>query len=297
MEHLKKLGKSLLFPHIAIMLILLPVTIAFVIYATAFYNSESIVAIISYTLATYTLTVWCVKFPKLIALFKNLKNENAYIKLWSNDVQLRMNVSLFASFVWNVAYAVFLLCLGLYHASFWYYSMAGYYICLAIMRIYLSHHTRTHILGEEMHKEYIRYRTCGIVFLVMNLTLTLMIFFMVYWNRTFIHHEITTIAMAAYTFTAFTTAIVNLIKHKKFGSPIISATKAISLAAASVSMLTLESTMLTTFGKETTDLFTRRIFLALTGSVISIFVIVMSIYMIIHANKNLKLLKGENSNG
>ena len=33
--------------------------------------------------------------------------------------------------------------------------------------------------GEKMPEELRKYRTCGIVFLVMNLALTLMIFFMV----------------------------------------------------------------------------------------------------------------------
>ena len=62
-----------------------------------------------------------------------------------------------------------------------------------------------------MREELLRYRLCGWIFLVMNLALSLMVFFMVYWNRTFHHHEITTIALAAYTFTAFTMAIINMI--------------------------------------------------------------------------------------
>ena len=98
----------------------------------------------------------------------------------------------------------------------------------------------------------------------MNLALALIIFFMVYWNRTFNHHEITTIAMAAYTFTALTMAIINIIKYKKYNSPVYSASKAISLASACVSMLTLESTMLTTFGDGTMDLTARRMMLGIS---------------------------------
>ena len=70
-------------------------------------------------------------------------------------------------------------------------------------------------------------------------------------NRTFHHHEITTIALAAYTFTSLTFAIINTVKYRKYHSPVYSASKAISLASACVSLLTLESTMLTTFGNET----------------------------------------------
>lgn len=289
MDRLKKIGKSLLFPHIVIMIILLPIAIALLVYSMMFLSSETPIAIASYVLSAYTLVIWCVRIPQLITAIKTLKKENKYIKTWVGDVRLRMNVSLYGSFIWNVAYAVFQLCLGLYHSSFWYYSMAAYYIFLAAMRFHLSRHTRKYETGEKLREEFVRYRNCGIVFLVMNLALSLLIFFMVYWNRTFIHHEITTIAMATYTFTTFILAIINLVKYRKYNSPVYSASKIISLVAACVSMLTLTSTMLTTFGEADGILF-RKTMLGALGSVISLFTITIAIYMIIRANRSLKQL-------
>ena len=287
----KKLGKSILFPHIAIMLVLLPVAIVFLVYSMIFIGTESIVAYRSYVLAFYTLTVWCCKIPKLIRFFKVFKDKNKYARLWQDDARLRVNVSLYGSLLLNTAYAVFQLGLGFYHASFWYYSMAAYYISLVIMRFFLVRHTSRHQPGEKMQEELIKYRNCGIVFLVMNLALSVMIFFMVYWNRTFRHHEITTIAMAAYTFTAFTLAIINVVKYSKYNSPVFSASKAISLAAACVSMLTLESTMLTTFNDGTMDILSRKIMLGASGGVVSVFIVAMAIYMIVQSSKKIKLLK------
>lgn len=107
------------------------------------------------------------------------------------------------------------------------------------------------------------------IFLAMNTALALIIFFMVYWNRTFDHNMITAIAMAAYTFTTFTVAIINLIKYRKYNSPILFASKTISMAAACVSMLTLESTMLTTFNDGSMSLASRRIMLGTTGTAVS----------------------------
>ena len=287
----KKLGKNLLFPHIAIMLILLPVAIVFLVYAMIFMGTDSIAAYISYVLAFYTLTVWCCKIPKLIRFFKIFKDKNKYARLWQDDARLRVNVSLYGSLMLNTAYAVFQLGLGFYHASFWYYSMAGYYISLAIMRFFLVQHTSRHKPGEKMQEELIKYRNCGIVFFVMNMALSVMMFFMVYWNRTFRHHEITTIAMAAYTFTAFTLAIINVVKYRKYNSPVFSASKVISLAAACVSMLTLESTMLTTFDDGTLDILGRQIMLGASGGVVSVFIVAMAVYMIVQSNKKVKLLK------
>lgn len=287
----KKIGKTMLFPHIAIMLILTPVAVVFLVYSLIFVGTESLVSYLSYVLAFYTLTVWCFRIPKLIRFCKVFKDENKYARLWRDDARLRVNVSLYGSLMLNTAYAVLQLGLGFYHASFWYYSMAGYYISLAIMRFFLVQHTSRHKPGERMQEELIKYRSCGIIFLVMNLTISLMIFFMVYWNRTFRHHEITTITMAAYTFASFTLAIVNVMKYRKYNSPVFSASKTINLAAACVSMLTLESTMFTTFNDGTMDMLAQRIMLGASGGVVSVFIVAMALYMIVQSSKKMKQLK------
>ncbi len=287
----KKLGKALLFPHMAIMIILIPVATVFLVYSMVFLGTSSPVAIASYVLSAYTLTVWCFKLSYLIRFFRTFKNENKYALIWRNDPKLRVNTSLYAGLLWNTAYALLQLGMGFWHKSFWFFSLAAYYICLGVMRFFLLRYTLSHKPGEKMLTELRKYRACGVVFLLLNLALTLMIFFMVYWNRTFRHHEITTIALAAFTFTSLTLAIINIIRYRKYNSPVYSAAKAISLASALVSMLTLESTMLTTFGSETMTLTARRLFLGLSGGVISILIIAMAVYMIRQGNKKIKLLK------
>jgi len=216
---------------------------------------------------------------------------------WQDDTRLRVNVSLYGSLAWNALYGIFQLWLGFYHHTFWFYSLGAYYICLGVMRFFLVRHTTRYAPGERLQTELKKYRACGIVFLVMNLALALIIFFMVYWNRTFQHHMITAIAMAAYTFTALTTAIINVIKYRKYNSPVFSASKAISLAAALVSMLTLESTMLTTFGDGTMTAIERKWMLGATGGVVSLLIVATAIYMIVVGTKKLKQLKTEVNNG
>lgn len=286
----KRLGKSLLFPPVAIMLVLIPVSVSFLVYSMAVLGTESIVSIISYVSAFYTLTVWCLKIPYLIRFFKGFKTENKYVRRWREDTRLRVNVSLYGALAYNTAYALLQLGMGFWHRTFWFYSLAGYYFSLAVMRLFLVRHIRKHKIRDNMLEELKKYRACGVVFLVMNLSLSLIIFFMVYWNRTFNHHEITTIALAAYTFLSLAFAIVNTVKYRKYKSPVYSASKAISLASACVSMLTLESTMLTTFGNETMSLTERRILLGVSGGVISAFIIAMAIYMIVQGNKKIKML-------
>ena len=293
----KKLGKAFLFPHIAMMIILVPIAIALLVCSMVFLGTESPIAYASYVLAAYTLTVWCMKIPDIIKFFKTFKDENKYARRWQDDARLRINVSLYGSFAWNALYGIFQLWLGFYHHTFWFCSLGAYYICLAVMRFFLVRHTRKYAPGEKMQTELVKYRACGIIFLLMNSALALIIFFMVYWNRTFEHHMITAITMAAYTFTALSTAIVNVIKYRKYNSPVFSASKAISLAAALVSMLTLESTMLTTFSDGTMSAIEQKWMLGATGGVISALIVATAIYMIVVGTKKLKQLESEVKNG
>jgi hypothetical protein len=53
----KKIGKALFYPHIAIMLILVPISAVMLVYSMIFLGTESVVAIISYVISAYTLTV------------------------------------------------------------------------------------------------------------------------------------------------------------------------------------------------------------------------------------------------
>lgn len=293
----KKIGKALLFPHIAIMILLVPVATVLLVGSMVFIGTESPIAYISYVLAAYTLTVWCFKIPRIIKYFKTFKDENKYARRWQDDVRLRVNVSLYGSLAWNALYGLFQLWLGFYHHTFWFYSLGAYYICLGVMRFFLARHTTRYAPGERMRDELVKYRACGIVFLPMNLALALIVFFMVYWNRTFEHHMITTIALAAYTFTSMAVAIINFVKYRKYNSPVFSAAKAISLAAALVSMLTLESTMLTTFSDGTMTAVEQKWMLGATGGAISVLIIATAIYMIVVGTKKLKLLESEVENG
>lgn len=286
----KKLGKAMLFPHTAVIILLLPVAAGLLAYSMTSLAENNPLRIASYVLSAYTLTACCARFPQIISRLRAFKSENKYAKAWFDDVHLRMKVTLSGNVLWNGGYAVLQLGLGIYHRSPWFFSLAVYYFSLALMRFFLARHTVRHNPCEKMRIELKHYRTCGFVFLLTNLALSSMIFYMIYENLTVRHHEITTIAMAAYTFTSLTVAIVNAVKYRQYNSPVFSASKAISLAAACVSMLTLENTMLTTFGGTEMSAEEKQLLLSLSGAAISAFIVAMAVYMLVNAKKRLARL-------
>ena len=268
----KKFAKKLLYPHSIVLLLLLPVATVFLVCAMVFLGTENPITIVSYVLSAYTLAIWCCRVPHIIRFVRTFRNENKYARRWFEDTRFRMNITLFA-------------------------SLGAYYICLAIMRFFLSNHIRKYSIGEKMQTELYKYRACGWIFLLMNLALSLVVFFMLYWNRTFQHHMITAIAMAAYTFTSFVFAIINVVKYRRYNSPVYSATKAISFASACVSMLTLTSTMLTTFDDGTMGTIDKKWILGCTGVAVLAVVVAMAIRMIVKATKQLKEIKTEVEKG
>lgn len=161
------------------------------------------------------------------------------------------------------------------------------------MRFFLLRHTAKHKLGVNVKSALKKQRICGTILLIINISISIMVFFMVYWNRTFHHNEITTIAIAAYTFSTLTLSIIGIVRYRRTDNPIYFTAKSISLVASSVSVLTLEATMLTTFGTETLKLGERRILLGVSGAVISIFIISMAINLIKRSHNKLKNIKKE----
>ena len=286
---LRKMCKALLFPPVAILLVLVPLATVFLVYSMVFLGSTSVVACISYVLAAYTLTVCSLRIPSFVSFVRRFKGNNRYARAFFEDAHLRTKLSLHSALLFNTAYAVFHLGLGFYHASFWFHSLSAYYLLLAVVRFFLLRRTDEHRLTQE--QQIRAFRVTGWFLLFMNLALSLMIFFMVYWGRSFHHHEITTIAMAAYTFTSLSFAIRGILKYRHMGSPVLLAARTIGLASALVSLLTLESTMLSTFGADTLSMTERRLFLGISGGAISVFIIILAIGMISVSHKNSCLSK------
>ena len=122
--------------------------------------------------------------------------------------------------------------------------------------------------------------------LVMNQALTAIVVIVVKQNKGFEYAGFLIYAMALYAFYAVITSVINVVKFRKYGSPIMSAAKAINLTAALVSMLSLETAMLAQFGED--DVRFRLIMTSATGAGVCTIVLGMAIFMIAKSTKALK---------
>ena len=132
------------------------------------------------------------------------------------------------------------------------------------------------------------YRICGVMLLVMNQALVGVIVYMLTQNRGFSYPGYLIYAMALYTFYITIIAIVNGIRFRKQGSPVMSAAKVINLTAALVSMISLETAMLAQFGEGGAAF--RQTMLGASGGAVCVIVLTMAIYMIVSATKRLRFM-------
>lgn len=291
MERFKRILNKILFPHLALVFISVPVAVALLIYTFLYEEETSPVAYISYLISAYSLIIvcaWLIKMPK--EGFRDALHRNQYVHRYLTDVAFKTHVSLYFSLGLNLLYAAMNLFFGAYYGSVWYGTLAVYYILLAVMRFLLLQHVNRNAIGKELILELRQYRLCGVILMLMNIALLGVVVLVVLDNEGFHYAGYLIYVVAMYAFYNITSAVLNLIKYHRYKSPVMSAAKAIQLAAALVSMLSLETAMLTQFGEESGPRF-RQLMTGLTGAGVCLVVLATAGVMIIRSTKRLKHLR------
>lgn len=284
---------------------LLTILIAVPSFILCFYllaiGSHGILAYISYGLSAYSMVITVTGFTGIMQTLQSGVNNHPLMKKvrsipvgrrFFDDVGFRTEISLYRCLFINLLYIVLKMVSGIYYRSAWFVVLSIYYIVLAVMRFLLLRHVNRKTVGKDIPSELRRYRLCGIMLLVMNQALISIVVFIVRQNRGYDYPGMLIYAMAAYTFYITVTAVVNLVKYRKHGSPVLSAAKMIDLVAAMVSMLSLTTAMLAQFGTEESPAF-RQMMTGATGGGVCAVVLGMAVFMIVGATKRLKSYKTE----
>lgn len=151
------------------------------------------------------------------------------------------------SSAWNIIYGLFNLYLMIRDRSYWHSALAAYFISLGIMR-FLT------VLAERKQDEKIKVIN-GLVMLFLAVVIAGMNVMTIKEQINPEKNMVIVIAQAAFTFTIFVMAIVNSVKARKKKDLYMVMIRNISFASAIGSMLSLERTMLGTFG-DPSDTFT-----------------------------------------
>ncbi len=284
--------KKLFSPHIAIIILLNIATIISLAYVFLNGLDRTVMAYVSYAISAYTLTTDVINFFPILKKIKYYKENNKYLRRYFSDKGIQIILSLYLSLFLNFVYAVFNLVLSHIDSSIWFLSVGIYYLTLGMMRLYLLTQSKNanKLLNDKKIFELKAYRFTGIAMFIINIAMSGMAIQMIWNNDGTNHSEIMTIAMAAFTFTFFSIAVVNLQKFRKTDQPIYSATKMLNFACALMSIFTLQTSMISAFGDSAESGQSMNI---ATGSTVFILVFGLAIYMIRRANNMIKEVKNE----
>jgi hypothetical protein len=139
-----------------------------------------------------------------------------------------------------------------------------------------------------LEKQWKSYRLCGVLILLMHLTLIGIVFQMVNWNRVEESGEIMIIATAAFAFYKFISAFIDLARDRKHRQPINSSVRMLELSQAIFAMFSLQAGLLHVFG--TGESWEHWLNLAM-GCMVCLLTASMGVYMIRRANREIKQIQ------
>lgn len=274
--------KKILHPKDNIVILATVFIIFSLIYLICFNGFGSVISYLLYLLMTYSLIIICIKIYKILKQKINLFiDNNKYLKKYKSDHKLRYKISLLSSLLINIIYATFKLISGLVFKSVWFISFALYYLLLVILRFNIL---KQELDGnKKMYDEYLKYRNTAVILLFTNVILTMIILIIINQKIMNIYPNWVAISIAVYTFYLIFISIYNLVKYRKYNSPLISSSKVINVVTSLVSLISLEIVLIPTFGKEKEVFF--EIMIMSTGGGIALIITIISLYMIIKSTE------------
>lgn len=234
-----------------------------------------------YVMSAYCLAILVLPTPKL---FKRIKSaakqrisDTKFGEKYLNDIEFRGSVSIYLGMFVDFFYTIFRVAVGICYASVWFISMAVYYLILGGIRLFL-------IRNYRRRKNEVRcYRITSWFLFLLNIPMGGMILLMVVTNNGYSYPGIVIYISAMYTFYTMIMSVINLVKFRRLGSPILSAAKVLNFIAAMMSVLGLQTAMIAEFSTED-DSF-RVLMNAITGAAVWVTVIVTAVYMLFRSKK------------
>lgn len=256
----------------------------------------------AYPISAYTLIVFIIYLPTLLKKIKDKLSKTWVVqKIYGSplgqrffkDMAFRNTASIYQGIAVSVLYALFRGVAAVVYGSVWFGAISVYYIILSVIRFALAGNLcaarKQETAAQRLIKEYQGYRFCGYMMFILNVGMTGMVIQMIRDNRHYEYPGFIIYASAAYTFYLAIAATVNVFKLKRLNSPLFSAAKSLTFVGALMSVMALQTAMISRFG-EGEEIF-RQVLNTATGTVICALALGIAVYMVVKANKEIKELR------
>lgn len=289
MEKFKRILSKLLYPYPIIAVLLTVISTAGLVYIFTGSKEESFLAYFIYALSFYTL---CVVVAGAVPNFKRIKtalHSNRHTSKYLSEADLRARISMHTGTIINISFAIFKFLAGVYYNSAWFMAVAIYYAVLSVIRFILIRRDKKtgKLSSNQTLIQWKTYRLCGVLLMPVNMTMTGMIFQIIWQNKGFTYPGFIIYVIAAYTFYRLTITVIRLVKNKQY-NPILLGAKALDLSISLMSLFALQTAMFNSFGADTSEE-TRKLMNCFTGGAVCLAVVLIAIIMIIKSSKKIKI--------
>ncbi len=183
------------------------------------------------------------------------------------DKDYRLLVKAVCALVINLLFAFYNGISGILAQSLIFIVSALYYLLLGLIRLYL-------VLAKQRRQE--ASAVTGIFLIILSLLLGTMVYVSLQFQTASPHGEILMITIATYTFTKLAAAVHTAVKHRGNLSPFLRGINAVRYCEAAISLLTMQQSMLVSFGQmEPGKALALNIF---TGTGVWIFILTLGIF-------------------
>lgn len=275
--------KKLLHPPKWVLISVPPVVFLLLVFIFVKGLNNSAPAYVIYVLSAYCLTVIVLALPAPIRSIKsgirNKISRSEFGKMYLDDTAFRGSVGIYQGMIVNFLYVVFRFFVGIRYASVWFITMAVYYLLLGGIRLFLISNYRR----RRRENEIACYRTVALLLFLLNIPMGGMIVLMVKTDAGYFYPGYVIYLSALYTFYTVILSVVNLVKFRRLGSPILSAAKALNFVAALMSLLGLQTAMISQFS--TNGEVFRRMMNTVTGGGVWFAVVLTAVYMLLRSKR------------
>lgn len=185
------------------------------------------------------------------------------------------------SFVINILYALYNGILGIINLSLWFFTMFAFYSVFACMRFFAVICAKKYKSEASDDSEYFVMRLSGIFLIILSFILIAIIYISQRYNIAPKHDEVIMITIASYTFTKIIITVIKAVKQHNNPSVLFFVVRCVSYAEVAVSVLTLQRSMLASFGEMRYEKIT--LMNAIIGASVCLFVLLLGFYMIINS--------------
>lgn len=293
MERFKRICRMLLFPHWLIVLLVAAASAAGLGYVFLTGRELSWMAYPIYVLSAYALTVLCIWLVPIA--IRKAKEPPKVLTQAQREAAFRK--SLRSGAAMNLVYALFHMAMGAVTRSPWTGSQGAYQLVTALIHLVLMGYERKMAKEEDAGAKALvgwkGFQACGVWLLILHLTMTGLVFQMVWYREAENYPGVMIFAVAAYTFYKLTRAVIRVVQYRKNASPLWGASRNIDLSEAMMNLFTLQAALLSVFGTAEQEGF-RFLMNSLVGGAVCLLAVGGAVGMIGHGNMKMKNIAGEN---